>query len=51
MFAEHGFEGTSIEAVLSADGGQPRRAYKTTSPRKEDLCEAVVSAVSGAGLR
>ena len=46
LFAEHGYEGTSIEAVLSA-AGVSRGALYHHFAGKEALFEAVVSAVSG----
>jgi AcrR family transcriptional regulator len=45
LFAEHGYEGTSIEAVLSA-AGVSRGALYHHFAGKEALFEAVVSAVS-----
>ena len=45
LFAEHGYEGTSIEAVLSA-AGVSRGALYHHFPGKEALFEAVVVAVS-----
>jgi AcrR family transcriptional regulator len=45
LFAEHGYEGTSIEAVLSA-AGVSRGALYYHFAGKEALFEAVVSAVS-----
>jgi AcrR family transcriptional regulator len=45
LFAEHGYEGTSVEAVLSA-AGVSRGALYHHFAGKEALFEAVVSAVS-----
>jgi AcrR family transcriptional regulator len=45
LFAEHGYEGTSIEAVLAA-AGVSRGALYHHFPGKEALFEAVVVAVS-----
>ena len=45
LFAEHGYEGTSIEAVLSATGVSRGALYHHFAG-KEALFEAVVSAVS-----
>src|ERR1700756_5525402 len=45
LFAEHGYEGTSIEAVLSA-AGVSRGALYHHFAGKEALFEGVVSAVS-----
>lgn len=45
LFAEHGYEGTSIEAVLSA-AGVSRGALYHHFAGKEALFEAVISAVS-----
>src|ERR1700756_4631670 len=45
LFAEHGYEGTSIEAVLTA-AGVSRGALYHHFAGKEALFEAVVSAVS-----
>ena len=45
LFAEHGYDGTSIEAVLSA-AGVSRGALYHHFAGKEALFEAVVSAVS-----
>jgi AcrR family transcriptional regulator len=45
LFAEHGYEGTSIESVLSA-AGVSRGALYHHFPGKEALFEAVVVAVS-----
>src|ERR1700748_3516216 len=45
LFAEHGYEGTSVEAVLSA-AGVSRGALYHHFAGKEALFEAAVSAVS-----